>query len=206
MALLSVQSKVIIVYILSYIRTNIAREVLAQSKQNLTPRIEIPDVLSTGDEDDSDEWLTEEGESSGIDDGNSEDEKEEEVEEEKVEVEEEQEEPGESLEELAAGREEKEEDSVVQAICDAAKPQEKTKPPDLRSSCMVTDISFHPNRGMIAMGNIEGEINWQVIISFVYIPIYSQFNGLILFPATSMTMKKMSWFQLSITTKNPAAP
>lgn len=173
MALLSVQSKVIIVHI-SY--QYVAREVLAQSKQNLTPRIEIPDVLSTGDEDDSDEWLTEEGESSGIDDGNSEDEKEEEVEEEKVEVEEEQEEPGESLEELAAGREEKEEDSVVQAICDAAKPQEKTKPPDLRSSCMVTDISFHPNQGMIAMGNIEGEINWQVIIYFVKISIYSHFN------------------------------
>lgn len=67
---------------------------------------------------------------------------------------------GESIEQLAAGREEKEDDDIIVAICNAAKPQEKTKPPDLRTSlnCMVTDISFHPNEELIAMSDIEGEI------------------------------------------------
>ena len=78
------------------------------------------------------------------------------------ELEEETENLGETIEQLAAGREEKEDDDIIVAICNAAKPQEKIKPPDLRSSfnCMVTDISFHPNKELIAMSNIEGEITW----------------------------------------------
>lgn len=66
----------------------------------------------------------------------------------------------ESLEELALGREEKEEDELVLAISNAAKPPEKVKPPDLISTSMVTDISFHPQEEIIAICNIEGEISW----------------------------------------------
>lgn len=72
----------------------------------------------------------------------------------------EEENQGESIEELAAGREEKEENEVVLAICNAAKPLEKIKPPDLTSSSMVTDISFHPNEELVAICNIDGEIAW----------------------------------------------
>nr|SVE75810.1 EOG090X07S3 [Daphnia hispanica] len=80
--------------------------------------------------------------------------------EEEEEDEEEVQNPHESIEQLAAGREEKEDDDIIVAICNAAKPQEKVKPPDLRTSsnCMVTDISFHPNEELIAISDIEGEI------------------------------------------------
>lgn len=83
-------------------------------------------------------------------DGASEDSEEEE--------EEEDEEPKDSIEELSIGRETKEEDDVVTAITKASQPQEKTKPPDLRSSSMVADFSFHPNSDIIAVSNMDGEI------------------------------------------------
>lgn len=121
--------------------------------------------MSTGDEDDSDQWLTEEEEL-------NEDLNEEDSEEGSVKTDEEQEdpvdekEPGESIEELGAGREEKEEDEVVTAISNAALAPERTKPHDLRSPSMVTDLSFHPTEEMIAICNIEGEIFWYNISLF----------------------------------------
>nr|SVE93673.1 EOG090X07S3 [Scapholeberis mucronata] len=145
-----------------------AREVFSQSRKNVVKNTGLENPSSSvGEEDkgessdddenyeDIDESLSEEEEGQGgslleNEDGSSGEE---------VESEEETtENPTESLEELALGREAKEEDDVVRAICEAAIPQEKTKPPDLKTSCMVTDISFHPNEEIVAMSNIEGEI------------------------------------------------
>ena len=141
-----------------------AREVLTQAKKsNITELKEIPENLSTGDEDDSDQWLTEEEQL-------SEDLNEEDSDEESVKTEEEQEDPideeeqGETIEELGAGREEKEEDDVVTAISNAALAPERKKPHDLRSPSMVTDLSFHPTEELIAICNIEGEIFWYNMI------------------------------------------
>ena len=118
--------------------------------------------MSTGDEDDSDQWLTEEEDLN--EDLNEEDSDEESVktdDEEKISEEPVEEmEPGETLEELGVGREEKEEDGTVTAITNAAIAPESKKPPDLRSSSMVTDLSFHPTEELIALCNIEGEITW----------------------------------------------
>jgi len=119
---------------------------------------DMPNEVNSDEEDDDDENFT---------DDESQLSNEETVEQVQEEVsEEETENMGESIEQLAAGREEKEDDDIIVAICNAAKPQEKIKPPDLRSSlnCMVTDISFHPNEELIAMSNIEGEITWYILI------------------------------------------
>ena len=113
------------------------------------------------DEDLDDEELTDEELEEPVEDaisGESEEEQQDDDEEEKAENE------GETIEELAAGREEKEDDDIIVAITNAAKPQEKTKPPDLKSSCMVTDVSFHPNKELVAISNIEGEITWYFLI------------------------------------------
>lgn len=141
-----------------------AKEVFSQKRRNIvnTPNLQVNEEGLEEDEDDSEEGeenLDEESESSDKDvneteEGNDDDNEEEEIEDEETENQ------GETLEELAAGREEKEEDEVVTAICNAAKPQEKIKPPDLVSSSMVTDISFHPNEELVAICNIEGEIAW----------------------------------------------
>ena len=63
-----------------------------------------------------------------------------------------------TMEELAAGREEKEDDEMMAGFVQAAQPQQRNKPKDIRSKFMVTDISFHPFEERIAMSNIEGEI------------------------------------------------
>ena len=140
-------------------------------KSNITELKDIPESLSTGDEDDSDQWLTEDEEL-------NEDLNEEDSDEASIKTDEEQENPiveeeaGETIEELGAGREEKEEDGVVTAISNAAKAPESTKPPDLRSSSMVTDLSFHPTEEMIAICNIEGEIFWYKYQHLVYSSLF----------------------------------
>ena len=136
-----------------------ARSVLAQSKKpNVAREDPRPSLIEEGQEEEEDiddeEWLTdEEDESEGEVYADSADE-------EQVEEEEEEAVVGETLEELGAGREEKEEDEVVLAICNGTVPHERNKPRDVRTSCMVTDISFHPNEDIIAVANIEGEITW----------------------------------------------
>jgi glutamyl/glutaminyl-tRNA synthetase len=120
----------------------------------------MPDKVNS-DEDDDDENFTDD--ESQLSNEETSEQVQEEVSEE--EQEEEMEKMEESIEQLAAGREEKEDADIIIAICNAAKPQEKIKPPDLRSSvnCMVTDISFHPSKELIAMSNIEGEITWYIL-------------------------------------------
>ena len=54
--------------------------------------------------------------------------------------------------------EEKEDDEMMAGFVQAAQPQQRNKPKDIRSKFMVTDISFHPFEERIAMSNIEGEI------------------------------------------------
>jgi len=119
---------------------------------------EISDSISTVDEDDSDNWQTEddfdedlEGESSGEENDAENDEPE-------IGVEEEEDEPVVDMEELGAGREEKEDDDIVKAMRNAQQPKERNKPRDIRFPPMVTDISFHPGRNVIAASSIEGEI------------------------------------------------
>ncbi len=123
----------------------------------------LPAEINSDEEDDGDENITDE--ESQLSNEETIEQVQEEVSEE--EQEEETENLGESIEQLAAGRESKEDDDIIVAICNAAKPQEKIKPPDLRSSlnCMVTDISFHPNEELIAMSNIEGEITWYILLA-----------------------------------------
>lgn len=140
-----------------------AKEVFAQRRKPVViPRFpeNFPDEEINSDEEDVDDSLTDEEdelsneETSEIAKATTDSSEEEQEDEEEIQNQ------GESIEQLAAGREEKEDDDIIVAICNAAKPQEKTKPPDLRTSlnCMVTDISFHPNEELIAMSDIEGEI------------------------------------------------
>nr|SVE84309.1 EOG090X07S3 [Daphnia pulex] len=135
-----------------------AKEVFSQQRKPvIIPQFpeNMPDKVNS-DEDDDDENFTDD--ESQLSNEETSEQVQEEVSEE--EQEEEMEKMEESIEQLAAGREEKEDADIIIAICNAAKPQEKIKPPDLRSSvnCMVTDISFHPSKELIAMSNIEGEI------------------------------------------------
>ena len=120
---------------------------------------DIADNLSSQDEDNSDNWQTEddldedlEGETSEEEDDAANDEPENENEEE--------EEIPVDMEELAAGREEKEDDEVVKAMRNAQQPKQRNKPRDIRFPPMVTDFSFHPGHNLIAAASIEGEIRW----------------------------------------------
>lgn len=139
-----------------------AKETFAQARRNIvnTPNLHASDegLDESDSEEGDDEDLDEEFESSDKELSEPEEANDETEEVEENEVNEENQ--GESIEELAAGREEKEENEVVLAICNAAKPQEKIKPPDLTSSSMVTDITFHPNKELVAISNIDGEIAW----------------------------------------------
>ena len=74
---------------------------------------------------------------------------------------------GDTLEDLAAGREEKEDDEIMAAFASAAQPQQRNKPRDIKCKFMITDLSFHPSEERIAISNIEGEIF--VCVSFMLI-------------------------------------
>ena len=151
-----------------------ARLVLAQAKKPKPPRAIVqsePKEDGKGEEDsgeeeedseeEEDEWETE-GDVSGESENDTErmasgeeNESQNDVTEENVDG---VEEHKATMEELAAGREEKEDDEMMAGFVQAAQPQQRNKPKDIRSKFMVTDISFHPFEERIAMSNIEGEI------------------------------------------------
>ena len=139
-----------------------ARLVLMQSKKTKEPPKITEDSLPDSndgaghEEEDSEEWLTDEEDSDPADAGG--DDKSEASEEENVEDEDVPETLGDTIEDLGAGREEKEDDELIVAMSKAAKPQERNKPKDIKSKFMVTDISFHPREELIGISNIEGEI------------------------------------------------
>merc|ERR1712071_108214 len=111
-----------------------AREVLGlgQTKSKRPPRVlQNPDDL-IAEEEDSDNWQTEDDLDEDLDVSSGEENDAENDEDEKVEEEEEEEEIGENMEELAAGREEKEDDESVTAIRNAYQPKERNKPRDIR--------------------------------------------------------------------------
>jgi hypothetical protein len=153
-----------------------ARLVLAQAKKPKPPRAivqsepkedekEEEEDSGEGEEDsgeeEEDEWETEGDESAQSENdtegmaSDEENESQNEVTEENVDG---VEEHKATMEDLAAGREEKEDDETMAAFLQAAQPQKRNKPKDIKSKFMVTDISFHPFEERIAMSNIEGEI------------------------------------------------
>ena len=52
-----------------------------------------------------------------------------------------------------------EEDDLIKALKAARQKQARNSPPDLKTSEMVTDISFHPEADIIALGNISGDLS-----------------------------------------------
>jgi len=52
-----------------------------------------------------------------------------------------------------------EEDDLIKALKAAREKKARNCPPDIKTTDMVTDISFHPEMDLIALGNITGELS-----------------------------------------------
>jgi len=52
-----------------------------------------------------------------------------------------------------------EEDDLIKALKAAREKKTRNSPPDIKTSDLVTDISFHPEADVIALGNIAGELS-----------------------------------------------
>lgn len=52
-----------------------------------------------------------------------------------------------------------EEDDLIKALKAAREKKERNSPPDIKTSELITDISFHPEADVIAVGNISGELS-----------------------------------------------
>jgi len=52
-----------------------------------------------------------------------------------------------------------EEDDLIKALKAAREKKERNSPPDIKTSELITDISFHPEADIIAVGNISGELS-----------------------------------------------
>ena len=52
-----------------------------------------------------------------------------------------------------------EEDDLIKALKAARQKKERVCPPDIKTSDLITDISFHPDAEIIAVGNISGDLS-----------------------------------------------
>merc|ERR1719233_2058060 len=58
-----------------------------------------------------------------------------------------------------APKEDEEEDDLIKALKAAREKKTRISPPDIKTSDLITDISFHPESDVIAVGNISGELS-----------------------------------------------
>jgi len=61
--------------------------------------------------------------------------------------------------EKAPKEDEEEEDDLIKALKAAREKKTRISPPDIKTSDLITDISFHPESDIIAVGNISGELS-----------------------------------------------
>lgn len=61
--------------------------------------------------------------------------------------------------EKKAKPEEEEEDDLIKALKAAREKKVRNSPPDIKTSGLITDLSFHPEADIIAIGNISGELS-----------------------------------------------
>jgi len=52
-----------------------------------------------------------------------------------------------------------EEDDLIKALKAAREKKERNSPPDIKTSELITDITFHPESDIIAIGNISGDLS-----------------------------------------------
>lgn len=52
-----------------------------------------------------------------------------------------------------------EEDDLIKAIREAREKKVRSSPPDIKTSDMITDISFHPEADLIALGSMSGDLS-----------------------------------------------
>ena len=52
-----------------------------------------------------------------------------------------------------------EEDDLIKALKAARQKKERNCPPDIKTSELITDISFHPDSDLIALGNLSGDLS-----------------------------------------------
>ena len=52
-----------------------------------------------------------------------------------------------------------EEDDLIKALKAARQKKERNCPPDIKTSDLITDLSFHPESDLIAVGNITGDLS-----------------------------------------------
>ena len=52
-----------------------------------------------------------------------------------------------------------EEDDLIKALKEARQKKERNCPPDIKSSDLLTDLSFHPESDLIAVGSIAGDLS-----------------------------------------------
>jgi len=52
-----------------------------------------------------------------------------------------------------------EEDDLIKALKAAREKKTRTSPPDIKTADLITDISFHPESDVIAVGNISGDLS-----------------------------------------------
>jgi len=62
-------------------------------------------------------------------------------------------------EKKSAGDEIDEEDELVKALKNARQKKERVSPPDIKSSELLTDLSFHPESEVVVVGNITGDLS-----------------------------------------------
>ena len=55
--------------------------------------------------------------------------------------------------------EEEEEDDLIKALKAARKKKVRNSPPEIKTSGLITDLSFHPEADIIAIGNISRELS-----------------------------------------------
>ena len=58
-----------------------------------------------------------------------------------------------------------EEDELIKALKAAREKKVRNCPPDIKTTEMVTDISFHPDADLVALGSMTGELSvfrWKV--------------------------------------------
>ena len=52
-----------------------------------------------------------------------------------------------------------EDDDLIKALKAARQKKERNCPPDIKTSELITDISFHPDSDLIALGNLSGDLS-----------------------------------------------
>jgi len=52
-----------------------------------------------------------------------------------------------------------EEDELVKALKSARQKKERVSPPDIKTSELITDLSFHPDSDLLVVGNITGDLS-----------------------------------------------